>query len=70
MTEEEKTKYITDTFGDTVKIIMAIKDAFGLSFEQAAMVYQSDMLDQKMDEIINKVSKVENELYIFRTLRD
>lgn len=70
MTEEEKSQYINDTFGDTVKIIMAIKEEFGLSFEQAAMVYQSDMLDQKMDEIVNKISKVENELYIFRTLRD
>lgn len=70
MTEEEKAQYINDTFGDTVKIIMAIKEEFGLSFEQAAMVYQSDMLDQKMDEIIGKISKVENELYIFRTLRD
>lgn len=70
MTEEEKSQYINDTFGDTVKIIVAIKEEFGLSFEQAAMVYQSDMLDQKMDEIVNKISKVENELYIFRTLRD
>lgn len=70
MTEEEKSQYINDTFGDTVKIIVAIKEEFGLSFEQAAMVYQSDMLDKKMDEIVNKISKVENELYIFRTLRD
>lgn len=70
MTEEEKARYINDTFGDTVKIIMAIKEQFGLSFEQAAMVYQSDMTDQRLDEICDKITKVENEVYLLRTLRD
>lgn len=70
MTAEEQSRYIQDTFGDTVKIILAIKEEFGITFEQAAQVYQSDMLDQRMDEICDRITKVENEVYLLRTLRN